>query len=41
VGLLAGTVAALAHGLIDASYALPDLMLVWVVMFGIGSKIED
>ncbi len=40
VGLLAGTVAALAHGLIDASYALPDLMLVWVVMFGIGSKIE-
>lgn len=29
VGLCAAIVAALAHGLIDASYALPDLMLVW------------
>jgi O-antigen ligase len=28
-GLLAATLAALAHGLIDTSYALPDLMLVW------------
>ena len=28
VGLLAGAAAALAHGLIDMSYALPDLMLV-------------
>jgi len=32
LGLLAATVAALAHGLIDASYALPDLMLIWVFM---------
>ena len=32
VGLCAAIVAALAHGLIDASYALPDLMLVWVLL---------
>lgn len=32
VGLLAAVVASLAHGLIDASYALPDLMLVWVFL---------
>jgi O-antigen ligase len=32
LGLLAATAAALAHGLIDASYALPDLMLVWVLL---------
>jgi len=32
MGLLAATVAGLAHGLIDASYALPDLMLVWVLV---------
>jgi O-antigen ligase len=32
IGLLAATAAALAHGLIDASYALPDLMLVWVLL---------
>jgi O-antigen ligase len=32
LGLLAATVAALAHGLIDASYALPDLMLIWVLI---------
>lgn len=35
VGLLAGAAAALAHGLIDMSYALPDLMLVWVFMFSL------
>lgn len=29
LGLLAAVAAALAHGLIDASYALPDLMLLW------------
>jgi O-antigen ligase len=33
LGLLAATVAALVHGLIDLSYAAPDLMLVWVLMF--------
>ena len=33
VGLLAASVAALAHGLIDVSYALPDLLLVWVLIF--------
>ncbi|MEZ4863368.1 MAG: O-antigen ligase family protein [Caldilineaceae bacterium] len=32
LGFLAATVAALAHGLIDASYALPDLMLVWALL---------
>ncbi len=32
LGLLAASVAALTHGLIDASYALPDLMLVWVLL---------
>lgn len=32
LGLLAAVFAALAHGLIDASYALPDLMLVWVLI---------
>jgi hypothetical protein len=32
LGLLAALAAALAHGLIDASYALPDLMLVWVLL---------
>jgi O-antigen ligase len=32
LGLLAALAAALAHGLIDASFALPDLMLVWVLI---------
>jgi O-antigen ligase len=32
LGLLAAGVAALAHGLIDLSYAVPDLMLVWVLI---------
>jgi O-antigen ligase len=32
LGLIAALAAALAHGLIDASFALPDLMLVWVLM---------
>ncbi len=32
LGLLAAVVGALTHGLIDASYALPDLMLVWVLI---------
>lgn len=32
LGLLAAGVAALTHGLIDASYALPDLMIVWVLI---------
>jgi O-antigen ligase len=32
LGFLAATAASLAHGLIDASYALPDLMLVWVLV---------
>jgi len=32
LGLLAAAIAALTHGLIDASYALPDLMLVWVLI---------
>jgi O-antigen ligase len=32
LGLLAAMVAALSHGLIDLSYAVPDLMLVWVLL---------
>ncbi|MCB0085400.1 MAG: O-antigen ligase family protein, partial [Caldilineaceae bacterium] len=32
-GLLAAAAAGLAHGLIDVSYALPDLMIVWVLLF--------
>ena len=32
LGLLAAVMASLAHGLIDASYALPDLMIVWVLL---------
>ena len=32
LGLLAAVVAGLTHGLIDASYALPDLMVVWVLI---------
>ena len=35
LGLLAASAAALAHGLIDVSYALPDLMIVWVLMFAL------
>jgi len=35
LGVLAACAAALAHGLIDVSYALPDLMIVWVLLFGI------
>ena len=33
LGCLAAAAAALAHGLIDVSYALPELMLVWVLLF--------
>lgn len=32
LGLLAAGSAALAHGLIDASYALPDLMIIWITL---------
>lgn len=32
LGLLAAAAAALAHGLIDLSYAVPDLMLIWVLI---------
>jgi len=32
LGCLAAIAAALAHGLIDASYALPDLIIVWVLL---------
>ena len=35
VGLLAAVFTALAHGMIDASYALPDLMMVWVLLLTI------
>jgi O-antigen ligase len=32
LGLLAAAMAALSHGLIDLSYAVPDLMLIWVLI---------
>jgi O-antigen ligase len=32
LGVLAAMIAALSHGLIDLSYAVPDLMLVWVLL---------
>jgi O-antigen ligase len=32
IGLAAAAMAALAHGLIDVSYALPDLMVIWFVL---------
>jgi hypothetical protein len=32
LGTLAAMMAALSHGLIDLSYAVPDLMLVWVLL---------
>jgi O-antigen ligase len=42
LGCLAAIAGALAHGLIDASYALPDLILVWVLLLGlIGENIES
>ena len=45
LGLLAASAAALVHGLIDVSYALPDLMLVWMLLFGLaagrGSRASD
>jgi hypothetical protein len=31
-GTLAAMAAALSHGIIDLSYAVPDLMLVWVLL---------
>ncbi|MBX3000557.1 MAG: O-antigen ligase family protein [Caldilineaceae bacterium] len=35
LGCLAAILGALAHGLIDASYALPDLMIIWVLLLGL------
>lgn len=32
LGLVVAVLAALAHGLIDASYALPDLMAIWALL---------
>lgn len=36
LGSLAAVAAGLAHGLIDVSYALPELMIVWVLLFHLG-----
>lgn len=41
LGVLAACAAGLAHGLIDVSYALPDLMIVWVLLFGLGVRRND
>jgi O-antigen ligase len=38
LGVLAATAAGLAHGLIDVSYALPELMIVWVWLFGLAAS---
>jgi O-antigen ligase len=40
LGCLAAAAAGLAHGLIDVSYALPELMLVWVLIFHLGAEAE-
>ncbi|MFN8467065.1 MAG: O-antigen ligase family protein [Caldilineaceae bacterium] len=38
LGVLAAIAAGLAHGLIDVSYALPDLMIVWMLLFGLAPE---
>ncbi len=38
LGVLAAIVGGLAHGLIDVSYALPELMIVWVLLFGLAPQ---
>jgi len=40
LGVLTAIAAALAHGLIDISYALPDLMVVWVLLFGLDVDLD-
>ncbi len=40
VGIAAAVLAALAHGLLDVSYALPDLMAVWA-LFAVLSSLES
>lgn len=40
LGMIAATAAALAHGLTDASYALPDLMVIWVLISYVPNSIE-
>lgn len=41
IGALSGIAASLAHGLIDASYALPDLFLVWVLLLSLGYLLRN
>ena len=41
LGVLAATAAGLAHGMIDVSYALPELMIVWVLLFGLAPETEN
>lgn len=41
LGCLAAAAAGLAHGLIDVSYALSDLMLVWVLLFHLGAAAPE
>jgi O-antigen ligase len=41
LGLLTAVAVGLAHGLIDASYALPDLMLVWVLIGWLAGALEQ
>ena len=40
LGALAAIAASLAHGLIDASFALPDLMLIWVLLLSVDNGVS-
>lgn len=40
MGLSAACVAGLAHGLVDASFALPDLMVTWVLLLGLACLLD-
>ncbi|MEX1018422.1 MAG: O-antigen ligase family protein, partial [Litorilinea sp.] len=41
LALLAAATGGIAHGLIDVSYALPDLMLVWILLFYVGNALRQ
>ncbi len=40
LGFLAAAVAGIVHSQVDASYALPDIMLVWVLLFSLWNFLE-
>lgn len=41
LGCLAACTAGVAHGMVDVSHALPDLMLVWALLFGLWCVADD